>query len=548
MQINKESLKNRIEQLMLDFVAVRTDTNSAHENNIKEFFSSWFDAVPYFAVNRDYCGLFDIPNDPLGRVVPWALVKGDGDDTIILIHHCDTVNTEDYKTLESMALNPPKLTLALRRGAMEVPPHVMDDAACDDWLFGRGVADMKGGGAMHMALLEEYAAQAQSGGFKGNVLLLSLVDEENLSAGMIGAVFLLKQLKDKFGLNYVLTIDSEAHEREDENLPIYFDGSIGKVMPVVYVRGVLAHTGMIYKGLNPINLLAEIIRKTELNPDFIEKFGNSVCPPPTWLYHKDCKKVYDVSLPDAALGYMSVLTLSKTPKEIMDAVHKICFDAFERVIEDMRLSFQRWSDLNDGEVEAQPAWKTNVKTFAQLYNEATRDSGDEFLQVFAQINQEIREKLLKNSDYSAIDGINEIIKTTLSYVKDNSPVVVIALSPPYYPAVNNAVLGDKAAKVNAIVNCLDGCQIKNIYTGISDLSYSMFTANDDAVSYIEDNMLMWGHSYTIPIGLIRELSTPILNIGPWGKDIHKYTERVFLPDLYYESPQVTDFVIKKMLD
>jgi len=549
-EINKESLRNRIERLILDFVAVKTDTNSVHENNIKDFFGNWFDSVPYFAANKDYCGLYDIPNDPLNRVVPWALVKGcDGSlmDTIILIHHCDTVNTEDYKNLENMALDPLKLTQALRRGAMEVPTHVQKDAACDNWLFGRGVADMKGGGAIHMALLEEYAAQALNGGFKGNVLLLSLVDEENLSAGMIGAVHLLKQLKDKFGLNYVLTIDSEAHEREDENLPIYYDGSIGKAMPVVYVRGVLAHSGMIYKGLNPINLLAEIIRKTELNPDFIEKFGNSVCPPPTWLYHKDSKKVYDVSLPDAALGYMSVLTLSKTPKEFMDTIHDICTDAFEQVIADMRRSFQHWVDLNDGKVEAQPAWSVNVKTFAQLHTEAVRDSGDGFLQVFAQINEEIRKKLLADSDFFVIDGINEVIKTTLSFVKDKSPIVVLALSPPYYPAVSNAMLGEKAAKVNAIVSGLEGCQIKNIYTGISDLSYSMFTADDDAISYIEDNMLMWGHSYTIPIGLIKELSTPILNIGPWGKDIHKYTERVFLPDLFYEAPRVTDFVVRKML-
>ena len=539
MKIDKTALKSRIEQLMHDFVGTRTDTNSEHENNVKEFFSNWFDHIPYFKSNTGHRGLFPIPNDRLQRVVPWALVKGRGDDTVVLIHHCDTVNTEDYKELAHLALEPPKITRALKEGAMELPAHVKKDLDTGDWLFGRGVADMKGGGAMHMALVEAYAEQAEKQGFDGNVLLISLVDEENLSAGMIGAVYLLKELKDRLNLNYVLTIDSEAHERTDENIAINFDGSIGKVMPVVYVRGVLAHTGMIFKGLNPINLLAEIIRRTELSPDFIEKFGNSTCPPPTWLYHKDSKKVYDVSLPDASLGYMSVLTLTKTPKEIMDKIFEISCEAFEQVIADIKTSHAKWAEMSEDAVEPLPNWQTNVKTFAQLYEEAERDSGEEFVAAF------------KKLDGTGIDSINEIIKTTLSFVRDKSPVVVLALAPPYYPAVNNAMLGAKADGVNSILKealeHFGDFKIKNIYTGISDLSYAMFISDDDVITYIKQNMMMWGNQYSIPLELIKELTTPILNIGPWGKDIHKYTERVYLPDLYYKSPKVTDFVIRKIL-
>jgi len=171
---------------------------------------------------------------------------------------------------------------------------------------------------------------------------------------------------------------------------------------------------------------------------------------------------------------------------------------------------------------------------------------------FKKLNEEIHTKLLEGKDFTTIDGINEMIKTTLSFVKDKSPVVVLALSPPYYPAVNNAMIGEKSAKINQIVAKLQEnpefcCQIKNIYTGISDLSYSMFISDDDAITYIKENMLMWGSVYSIPLELIKELTTPILNIGPWGKDIHKYTERVFLPDLYYKSPEVTDFVIRQIL-
>ncbi|MCL2235602.1 MAG: M20/M25/M40 family metallo-hydrolase [Defluviitaleaceae bacterium] len=545
-----ENLKQRIEQLMLDFVAVATDTGTELERDVQPFFQKWFDDVPYFKANPEHCGFFPIPNDRLGRVVPWALVKGQGAETVVLIHHCDTVDTEDYKHLRHLALDPHGITKAYGEGKMDFPEAVQKDLDSGNWLFGRGVADMKGGGAVHMALVEEYAKEVD---FKGNVIFLSVPDEENLSAGMIGAVELLKQLTDKFSLKIVLTMDIEGHEREEENRTIYHDGSIGKVMPVVYVRGKLAHTGMIFKGLNPVNLLAEIVRRTELSPLFMEKYGNAVIPPATWLYSKDSKKVYNVSLPDGALGYMSVLTASKTPKEIMEMVHKEAVSAFDAVINEMNISYKKFLELNDESPRDLP-WKTNVKYFGEVYSQAVADSGEAFVTGFKDMERGVTAKY-HAKEISMIDGISEIIAFTLEHVTSQDPIVVLAMSPPFYPAVNNAMLGEASAKVNQVLaeaceytkNTLGlDAQVKNIYTGISDLSYSMFVSGDDVIEYMDGNMLM-NSVYSMRLDLIKELSAPVLNIGPWGKDIHKYTERVFLPDLYHNTPVVTDFIIRKIL-
>ena len=65
----------------------------------------------------------------------------------------------------------------------------------------------------------------------------------------------------------------------------------------------------------------------------METVGNTTTPPPTWLYMKDRKEVYDVSLPIAAAGYMSILTLDKPPKEIFDKLSEISNQAFEEVLE-----------------------------------------------------------------------------------------------------------------------------------------------------------------------------------------------------------------------
>ena len=36
-------------------------------------------------------------------------------------------------------------------------------------------------------------------------------------------------------------------------------------MPFIYVRGFLAHVGKVFEGLNPVNIMSDIVRRTELN-------------------------------------------------------------------------------------------------------------------------------------------------------------------------------------------------------------------------------------------------------------------------------------------
>ena len=132
-----------------------------------------------------------------------------------------------------------------------------------------------------MALLTEYSKQEE---FRGNVIVLGVPDEENLSAGMRAGVILLDQLKKQYGLSYKMMINSEPHQRKNKEEGIFSFGSIGKMMPWVYVRGSLAHAGKVFEGLNPTNVMCEIVRRTEVNMDLSDVVGGEAAPPPTWLY------------------------------------------------------------------------------------------------------------------------------------------------------------------------------------------------------------------------------------------------------------------------
>ncbi len=545
------SRKERIEEILKDYVGTVTHTGTDLENNNQVFFEKWFKEQKYLENNPDKYGFHEIEGDHLGRKVPWCLLKGEGKDTIVLIHHTDIVDTDAYGTYSNLAYKPDEITDLYRQGKVEISEEVKKDLDSGDWLFGRGVADMKGGASIHLALLEEYMKEDD---FKGNILLIGVPDEENLSAGMRGAVSLLKRLKEEHDLDYVLLLNVEPHDRVNSDVQTIYDGSVGKLMPVVYVRGALTHVGHIFQGLNPINLLSEIVRRTEVNPDFLEKVGNTVTPPPTWLYMKDGKNVYDVSLPMSAAGYMSVLTLDKAPKDIFEAIRKISEESFQRVIEDLNSSYMKYLELKGEEIRSLP-WKTNVKLYGELYKQAVEDSGDEFLDAIKQYMKETKEGI-NNQSATLIDGAYGIIEKTLEYVNDRSPIVVIALAPPYYPNVNNLMVPEMKVKIDeALDEMMDmtktewnqDCFVQNYFTGISDLSYGMFEADRENIGYIEENMLMWGEVYHIPLSDIKELSMPVLNVGPWGKDYHKYVERVYKVDLYDRTPKMVDKLIKSVL-
>ncbi|MDW7672196.1 MAG: M20/M25/M40 family metallo-hydrolase [Bacillota bacterium] len=546
------NISEKITAYMQDYIRMVTDTGTEKERNNEAFFTQWFQNQPYFRNHPEQWGLYPIAEDSLNRHVPWGLLKGSGNDTIVMIHHSDTVDTDDYGKLAHLATDPQALMEHYRTSTVKLDNASQRDLESGEWLFGRGVCDMKGGAAIHLALLEAYSKQPD---FRGNLVMIAVPDEENLSAGMRGAVSLLKELKEKFQLNYVLMLNVEPHERVKDEEGLLYQGAVGKLMPVVYVRGKLTHVGQLYEGLNPINLLAEIIRRTEVNPAYIESVGNTTTFPPTWLYAKDQKRVYDVSLPMAAAGYMNLLTLNRSPGEIFEQLREVATEAFRQIILELNNSFSQYLEMS-GQQLPPLEWTPKVKLYGEMAAEAMRDSGNVYQEALQDVMKEIKQAIASN-EMTLIDGAYKIIETALAYVHDPSPVVVIALAPPYYPNVHNNMVPEKAARVNQAIDTIRQYAlqewnqpyfVKDYFTGICDLSYAMFQTDDQNIAYIEENMLMWKEVYYIPLETIRELSVPVLNLGPWGKDFHKKTERVYLPDLLERTPILIDQLIREMLD
>lgn len=545
--IDFAALGGRIKDILYQYVGIQTFTNTAGERLVEDFFTDHFGQIEYFKEHPEFWGLYPLENDALGRNVCWAMVRGNSAKTVVLVHHYDIVDIEDFKMLKPFAFSPDVLAKELAKHREMLPPDAQKDLDEDTFVFCRGGCDMKAGGSIQYALLEAYS---QLEDFEGNVIVIGVPDEENLSAGMRAADRLLAQLKEEYGLEYLMMINSEPHQRKDFSKGVFSEGTVGKMMPFVYVRGFLSHAGKVFEGLNPVSVLSEIVTRTEINMAFADAVGGEAAPPPTWLYMKDSKDRYDVSMPLTAQGCFSVLTQKQTPAELLEKVKVTCEEGFSAVIDRMNDNYADFCEKTGQPVKPLP-WKTKVVNYGELYAEAEGYGGDAFRKAYAEEMQAVLRDMQEGKVHM-IEGNFRLIERIYDYIEDISPRVVYGLLPPYYPNVSNIYFDgiapaarNMSEKLNQYTEEMYGQQYTKeyFYTGICDLSYINIDDPKKQRDSVAGSMPLFGEYYDIPFEAIKEISMAGINIGPWGKDFHKLTERVYKEDLYERTPHILDHAI-----
>lgn len=547
-----QGLEDDIYETLTGYVAIESVTSTEREKAAGEYMTDCLLRTSYFKDNPDNIGLYPVSGDHLNRSVAWALVRGQGLETVVYIHHYDVVGIEDFKMLKQYAFTPKTLFCELEKIKQSLNKDCINDIDSGEFMFGRGVCDMKGGGSVQIELVKRYSKEADS--LKGNILLLGLPDEENMSSGMRSAVLLMKELKEKHGLSYKFMINSEPHQRKDESKGMFSTGSVGKIMPFVYVRGYLAHAGKAFEGLNPVGLLSEIVCRTEMNRKLCDTAQNEATPPPTWLYARDSKERYDVSMPLSAYGYFSMLTLHSTPREVLSRVREICETSFEVLVDRIKYDWLEHCARTGLKFSELP-WKTCVITFKQLVDMASENAGADFDSDFSAKLNELSNKVQDGASFGECG--KDLLDWLFDRIDDASPKVVYGLIPPYYPHVSNYLL-DSAKYSSELCSALcafvkeqweQEYELENYYTGISDLSYSSVDKKSRAVDEIlSQNMPFFEKGYSLPMSAILDISMPSINIGPWGKDFHKMTERVSKEDLFMRTPKILKFATDYILN
>lgn len=521
---------NRILSLTIDYVAQPGISSTPSERSVESFQRTFAEEIPYFTEHPEYWGFYPIEEDPLERHVFWLLKKGEGDKTVVLIHHSDVVDTSDYGAFEEFAFSPIELEKQFLNAVNTLEPSFAEHVKSGDYLFGRGTADMKGGGAIHLALLEEYCKEKD---FQGNVLILAVPDEENLSSGMREALHLMEELHDKYSLDYVFLINSESYSPIKGKRVINL-GSVGKLLFFVYVKGKMSHIGMEHNGFSPMGLLGKIMSESEQRPIFLERVGNEVSPSPVWVYARDNKVLYDASMVTGAFACMSLLFFHKEPKELSEIMETFLKESVNEYMSSMKASY------SEAGISREIPWKPEVLRFSEFSHEV---SG-----IDLNMEKEKLEELVQKGEINYVEATRKLIELMMKGRQRETPVVVYGLIPPYYPVASSAKEDIVIALLDDLNTlCEEPIHIEQFYTGISDLSYTKAVKAENALQVMNTLMPFYGKGYTIAFDILEKWQLPGVNIGPMGFDLHKKEERVNKEDLLVKTPEIIDHAIRFVL-
>lgn len=323
---------DKVKQLTEEMVAIPSiNKEPGGESAVARYIQDFYMSLPYFQAHPEQVKCFQTKNDFVVRHSTLAYVKGtkgNSNRTVILIGHIDTVGVDDFGTIREYAFRCEELPAKLRE-TFVLPQEVIDDIESGEYLFGRGALDMKSGVAGHMYLIQYFSEHPEE--LDGNLLAIGECDEEDNSKGIITALDLLEELKEKEHFEYVACINADYstnYAPGDENRYIYY-GSIGKLLPCFAVFGKEAHVGQAFSALDPNLVLANITRKMSLNTDLCDIAQGEVAIPPISLKQMDTKGPYTVQTALTAFGYYNFFTHGWSPSIVLEKSKQMAVEAFD---------------------------------------------------------------------------------------------------------------------------------------------------------------------------------------------------------------------------
>ncbi|MEY8415579.1 M20/M25/M40 family metallo-hydrolase [Tissierella praeacuta] len=549
--MNKE-IAARIEQIAIELTKELSVVETLGELDSVQKIYNIFLEMDYYKENPNHIKFVDIVKDKLGRKSVLAILKGkkgNSKKTVLMIGHTDTVGISDYGSLKEYANRPYELTEKFKEIAPTLPEEVRKDLESGDYLFGRGIFDMKTGDAIIIALMEYISKNIED--FEGNLIYAAVCDEEGNSGGMLSVIPELVKIQEKEGFEYLALLDTDYMTSEfegDENKYVYI-GTVGKLMPSFYVVGKETHVGESFKGIDPNQIASSITNRINLNADFCDVAEGEVSLPPITLKQRDLKPEYSVQIAKTSTLFFNYATHCSTPDEVLVKMKDAATEAFQSTIDNLNIQYERFCKLSGREYKKLP-WKARVLTYEELYTKVKSEMGNELNKRI----EKVTEEMLKDESIDQRDFSLKLVEEVHSLWSDREPVVIVYYTPPYYPHIYiEGNVPKEKALLNAVADAVSTTKsdyklvYKKFFPYISDLSYGAAPKDPKIIAALKNNMPGFGTKYDLPLEDMQKLDLPVLDIGPFGKDAHKFTERIEKKYSFEVAPQLVYKTIMNLL-
>ena len=543
----------KILDLTEKLINIESVSNTEGVIEIGNFLHDRLEEWSYYQKHPDHLLKLPLRNDPMNRFNLAALVKGDNDceKTVVYISHMDTVDIGEYRELKNLATQPYKLMEKLK--SRNIDNEIKEELNSGEWLFGRGSADMKSGVAIELELLKEFSENTED--LEGNILVIITVNEEADSLGMLNIAKPLVELAKKENLKYIGGINTDYTTDETGNSPAnryVYRGTLGKIVPALYVIGKGSHVGDVFGGFDVNLLMSELTSRIDNNMELADKLNNRITDPPISLKQGDLKEEYNGQLPYEGFAYYNFLNFNRGPAEILNIFKEEVEDSIRSTLDWINGNFRVYKSYH-----TKQELELNLDIKCYTYQELLEIVKEKFIE--EKVEAEI-ENVLSRVDEEGIKDLRihslEIIKRMWELSELEGPAAVVFLVPPFYPPQNPEIDDDKFEKFNNIAEeTINNHEINNDYNMIvkdffpflSDASYAAFQGTKKDEDTLKANMPYWGKGWKIDIDAVRKLNLPVVDVGVHGKGAHKYLERVHIPYTMKVLPELIKKITEKSL-
>ncbi len=538
-------MKNEILELTKQMVEIPSVNGTSGERDIGVFIEEYMRSIPYFEKHPELVIIQKLKDDKLNRRNVFALLRGEKDEnpkTVIFHGHTDTVGVEDYGELRKWAFEPDTLMEKLKD--IELPEEVKKDLQSGEYLFGRGACDMKSGDAVFMVIMKHIAEHIED--FSGNILLSCNPVEENLHTGIIEGIDILYELREKYNLQYELAINN------DYTCPMYpgdthnyiYTGVVGKLLPCFYIQGRETHVGQCFEGYDPTSIAARLTAEINLSTDFCDGYKGEYSLPPVALKMKDLKSWYNVQTAKEALVYFNYFVHNAQMDVIIDKLINAAKKAVADTMLDVNCKYKKFCDLSGKEyVKIPDEWE--VMTYDELLERARAKSGIDLEKILGNTAKSYEED---GTDKREIPVI--LIRELMAKAGIYHPVVVLYFAAPYCPhntlQDSDQFVIDKLEKIVHEVEQEENVEynICRFFPSLSDSSYLAVDDSKESIELLKSNFPQMTKLYPLPFDKMTGLGIKAVDFGVYGKDAHKWTERVHVPYSFEILPKL----IYKALD
>ncbi|WP_052461680.1 M20/M25/M40 family metallo-hydrolase [Sporosarcina koreensis] len=527
--IHPLTTEQRLEAITKHLVGIPSINGTSGEVEVAGELFRILSSFPYFQEHPEHLWMQPVENDPIGRKNVFAFVEGKSfsKKTIIYHSHIDTVGVEDFGQLKDSAFSPD--ALAEFFSSYENDDELRRDAQSGDWMFGRGAVDMKSGAAVHMVNLLHFSEHRDE--LEGNLLLLLNGDEESEHRGIIGALAELNRLQAEQGLEYALAINT------DFITPLYdgdphryiYTGAAGKILPCFHIYGREVHVGDTLSGIDPNFIAAKLTERFHNRYELAEQIEGELVLPPTCLYQRDTKDIYTVQTASSSHLYFNYFVYEDTPGEILGKLLRetknVCAET-EQYLQEQFQQYIRFTGLPTRDL----SWEIDVVTY------------EEYMQQLIEQGIDVQPIIEQAIADSKSDDFREISFEIAGALQEADPAkkarVIVFFAPPFLPhnylktdVARDAAIQETLTAILAEASAATGEQfaLKKFFPYLADGSFLSIHETEDELAPLLNNLPEWETFFPIPYKAIQGLDIPSVNMGVYGKDGHKWTERLYKP-------------------